>query len=170
MVTQEEAIDYLNNLFLNPRRDSQDEEEAKLCKKQIHDFIISSTDLRRQLSDLEQSEEFLTCKVNELTEALSEVTAERDRLFELAYPDGPESDAAIPCSRYRELEDRLKRFENYMFSVGAMQKPPCFCCGYNGPGYFNSKKHPCAKRHYDLFDPISELETIQDRVFPTGVS
>ena len=71
-----------------------------------HDVEIA--DLRRQLADLEQSEEFLTCKVNELTEALAEVTAERDRLFELAYPDGPAGDAVLSCKRHMEILARLE--------------------------------------------------------------
>lgn len=46
-------------------------------------------------------------------------------------------------TRARELEDRL-------FALGAMDEPPCFCCGYNGPGYYQPNVHKCAERHHRL--------------------
>lgn len=45
------------------------------------------------------------------------------------------------ASRIRDLEDRL-------FALGAMEQAPCFCCGYNGPRYFQPDTHPCAARHH----------------------
>lgn len=29
-----------------------------------------------------------------------------------------------------------------------MNRPPCYICGYNGPGYFDSVKHPCAAHYH----------------------
>lgn len=52
-------------------------------------------------------------------------------------------------ARVAELEDRL-------FAYGAMDDPPCFCCGYNGPGYFQPDKHPCAKRHHAALESKHE--------------
>lgn len=46
------------------------------------------------------------------------------------------------------LADEVERLENLLFEMGAMGKAPCFCCGYNGPGYYQPKKHPCAKKHH----------------------
>jgi len=43
-----------------------------------------------------------------------------------------------------DLEDRL-------FTMGVMLEPPCFCCGYNGKGYFQPENHPCAERHHKLY-------------------
>jgi hypothetical protein len=43
----------------------------------------------------------------------------------------------------RKLHDRL-------FAIGAMEEPPCFCCGYNGHGYYNPAQHACAARHHKL--------------------
>jgi hypothetical protein len=56
--------------------------------------------------------------------------------------------------RKRKLEDRL-------FAEGAMTESPCFRCGYNGPGYYQPSRHPCAERHHRLFrhDAGSENET-----------
>lgn len=57
--------------------------------------------------------------------------------------------ADLAAERIEELEDKL-------FALGAMERPPCFCCGYNGPGYYNSKMHPCAKRHHELKEQGNE--------------
>jgi len=53
--------------------------------------------------------------------------------------------------REEELDDLYEtvyRYEKLLFSMGAMDNPPCFKCGYNGPGYYNPKKHPCAYHHH----------------------
>lgn len=47
------------------------------------------------------------------------------------------------CERIVELEDML-------FSMGAMETPPCFVCGYNGAGYYQPSKHKCAERHHKM--------------------
>lgn len=49
----------------------------------------------------------------------------------------------------REQAMQLQRLQNRLFAVGAMRNAPCFCCGYNGPGYYDSKVHACAKKHHD---------------------
>ena len=50
-------------------------------------------------------------------------------------------------ARVRVLEDRL-------FALGEMENSPCFCCGYNGAGYFNPEQHPCAKRYHKLREEL----------------
>ena len=45
------------------------------------------------------------------------------------------------------LKAKVKRLEDILFARGAMEEAPCFCCGYNGPGYYQPDQHPCAKRH-----------------------
>lgn len=52
----------------------------------------------------------------------------------------------LPLSpkKRRELEDHL-------FALGAMKEAPCFCCGYNGPGYYQPDTHLCAARHHKLY-------------------
>jgi len=42
----------------------------------------------------------------------------------------------------------IKRLQDLLFSMGAMKDAPCFCCGYNGPGYYNPEVHQCAARHH----------------------
>lgn len=50
-----------------------------------------------------------------------------------------------------EAEDhRITKLEDMLFERGAMNEPPCFCCGYNGPGYYQPATHPCAERHHRL--------------------
>ena len=51
---------------------------------------------------------------------------------------------------YELSEERAKELEDQLFTLGAMKNAPCFCCGYNGPGYFQPDQHPCAKRHHAL--------------------
>ena len=45
----------------------------------------------------------------------------------------------------------VQTYEEMLFALGAMADAPCFCCGYNGPGYFQPAKHQCAARHRDGF-------------------
>lgn len=52
---------------------------------------------------------------------------------------------------HKQLKDakkRIKELETMLFEYGAMEDPPCFICGYNGPGYFNSSIHKCADKHH----------------------
>ena len=46
-----------------------------------------------------------------------------------------------------ELRAEIKRLQDLLFARGAMAEAPCFCCGYNGPGYFQVDAHSCAERH-----------------------
>lgn len=45
--------------------------------------------------------------------------------------------------------DKLAKVEEIAFALGAMEDPPCFVCGYNGPDYFQPGTHPCAQRHHE---------------------
>lgn len=47
-----------------------------------------------------------------------------------------------------ECAVRALEMEDLLFAMGAMLHPPCFCCGYNGEGYYQIAKHPCALRHH----------------------
>ncbi len=47
-----------------------------------------------------------------------------------------------------DLRALVKKHEKRLFAFGAMEKPPCFRCGYNGPGYYQPDKHPCAALHH----------------------
>lgn len=49
----------------------------------------------------------------------------------------------------------IKRLQDLLFAAGAMNEAPCFCCGYNGPGYFQSTTHGCAARHHSRPPSIS---------------
>ena len=53
---------------------------------------------------------------------------------------------------YMQTEDQLyiRELEDRLFELGEMDSPPCFVCGYNGEGYYQPDKHPCAKRHHRL--------------------
>lgn len=51
----------------------------------------------------------------------------------------------------------VRKYENLLFKLGAMNAPPCFKCGYNGPGYFQPDQHECAKKHHELFQGDSEI-------------
>ena len=45
---------------------------------------------------------------------------------------------------------RIKKLEDRLFQLGEMNRQPCFVCGYNGEGYYQPDKHPCAERHLRL--------------------
>jgi hypothetical protein len=50
-----------------------------------------------------------------------------------------------------DLWSEVQRLRELLFERGAMEDAPCFCCGYNGPGYFQPDQHPCAAKHHDGF-------------------
>ena len=50
----------------------------------------------------------------------------------------------------KQLKGEKKRLENMLIKLGAMQKPPCFICGYNGEGYYQPENHRCAAKHHRL--------------------
>lgn len=52
----------------------------------------------------------------------------------------------------KKLENYVEKLEDIAFSLGAMERAPCFVCGYNGHSYFQPNVHPCAERHHRLFD------------------
>ena len=54
------------------------------------------------------------------------------------------------AKRLAELEGENKKYETILFKLGAMEKAPCFKCGYNGRGYFQPSTHPCAEQHHKL--------------------
>jgi hypothetical protein len=56
-----------------------------------------------------------------------------------------------------EAAEYIEQLEDRLFAAGAMQQAPCFCCGYNGAGYYQPSTHPCAKRHYELRQGQSEI-------------
>lgn len=58
--------------------------------------------------------------------------------------------ANIALKLGKENRRRVSRLEDMLFKRGAMNEAPCFCCGYNGPGYYQPEIHPCAKRHHEL--------------------
>ena len=45
---------------------------------------------------------------------------------------------------------KIKKLEDMLFKLGAMEEPPCFVCGYKGDGYFQPSKHKCAAKHHKL--------------------
>ena len=47
-------------------------------------------------------------------------------------------------------KEKIEKLEDMLFKLNAMKDAPCFCCGYNGPNYFQPSVHPCAERHHRL--------------------
>jgi len=54
------------------------------------------------------------------------------------------------------VSNERDRYENLLFTLGAMNNPPCFCCGYNGEGYYKPDKHPCAAKHHAVLQEKSD--------------
>ena len=63
--------------------------------------------------------------------------------------EGDCGEAADEIVKLRAERDALRE---WLFARGAMEDPPCFVCGYNGPGYFQPDKHPCAAKHHAAID------------------
>jgi hypothetical protein len=53
------------------------------------------------------------------------------------------------------LITHAKALEDRLFALGEMHKAPCFCCGYNGPNYYQPSVHKCAARHHKLYLPYA---------------
>lgn len=47
-------------------------------------------------------------------------------------------------------ETEKMKLEDRLFELGEMARAPCFCCGYNGPGYYQPEQHACAERYHRL--------------------
>ena len=73
-------------------------------------------------------------ELDALDEQIRVLIAERDGIR-------VERDAAVA---------RAALFEVVLFRTGAMEIPPCFKCGYNGPNYYQPAAHPCAATHHAL--------------------
>jgi hypothetical protein len=56
---------------------------------------------------------------------------------------------AAKDAQIKRLRERLANWQSWMLNAGAMNEPPCFICGYNGEGYYNESKHPCATLHHE---------------------
>lgn len=53
----------------------------------------------------------------------------------------------------------LRRMAVKNFDCDAFRlDPPCYICGYNGEGYFNPDKHPCAAVYHEASAPNSEVQ------------
>jgi len=72
-------------------------------------------------------------------------------------PNGMGTNSMCHCLDPLKNEDRLAvmrklttllKYEKLLFELGEMEKPPCFRCGYNGEGYYQPDKHPCAELHH----------------------
>lgn len=65
--------------------------------------------------------------------------------------DGPtKRDAerlADVINAFPALVAEVQRLRGLAFAAGLMEQRPCFACGYNGEGYFQPDKHPCASLH-----------------------
>lgn len=61
--------------------------------------------------------------------------------------------------RHRAESERLR---GLLFDSGAMADAPCFACGYDGPGYFDSSVHACAAQHRDGFGSDGEESYVPD--------
>ena len=57
-------------------------------------------------------------------------------------------DVRTVLSALEAAQADARRYADALFSLGAMRDPPCFFCGYDGPGYFQPNHHPCARRHH----------------------
>ena len=86
--------------------------------------------------------------VKKLKELELEQIKANERIKELENQLSPLS-SATP-SYVAGLNERIKVLEDALFSKGAMFDAPCFCCGYNGPHYFDPRIHGCALRHHSL--------------------
>ena len=119
---------------------------------EIYDKIIYGNMANGELFVPEREYDLLKAERDAAIRAISEegrkrgeIEAERDRLFEIAYPDGPQADAAVPMSRYepllkseRKLRDRLvileAEVERYkedikmLFRILGPAKPTCIGC------------------------------------------
>lgn len=67
--------------------------------------------------------------------------------LQLAYDD-QHAVASLMHQQAEKAEAEVERLKIKLFSLGAMNDPPCFACGYNGAGYYQPDVHLCAALHH----------------------
>jgi hypothetical protein len=65
--------------------------------------------------------------------------------------EGSEKECDVIAARFSTDTRKFSKYEDLLFKMGAMLEAPCFCCGYDGSGYFQSGTHKCAERHHKLY-------------------
>jgi len=50
-------------------------------------------------------------------------------------------------SLLRESADQIELLAEKLLNSGAFNEPPCFLCGYDGEGYYQSATHHCAAKY-----------------------
>lgn len=109
----------------------------------FHDVWIDGVDRRMEFDD--------TCPA---CEAAQRELAAINRALDDPRVDNVMSASEAVAEMRAELADlraRLVATENVAFALGAMNCPPCFICGYNGPNYYQPEVHSCAERHHKYY-------------------
>lgn len=79
---------------------------------------------------------------------MTKVLAEQiDKLILTLVPEKKDGEAT---KLLEEARQHILLLEDKLFEKGAFERPPCFICGYKGPGYFKPAKHKCAARYHKV--------------------
>jgi hypothetical protein len=87
---------------------------------------------------LKRADEIMDSERQGTTERIRQTEAKRDDLF----------------SKLAAARVEVERLAGVAFKAGVMDHAPCFYCGYNGEGYYQPDKHPCAARHHKAMEGL----------------
>ena len=88
---------------------------------------------------------------DDLRRQLAEVEAERDRLFKLAYPDGPEGDAGVSAKRFMAVEAERNRLLEQIKNGKYQVEYECGClAGGDNISSYCPVHHKAALRREEL--------------------
>ena len=126
---------HLEQALADMFNDDGDDASMDECWENVEKFCSDFEQQAATIKQLEADKEKLEKKVSKQLRTIAN--------FSLSKYVGIEDTVADLEARCKELEDKL-------FSLGAMNSSPCFCCGYNGKGYYQPDTHSCATRHHKL--------------------
>ena len=123
-----------------------------------YDHNTEIADLRRQLDEWQSiakdhaaSSAAATSQCIVYQGQLAEVEAERDRLFKLAYPDGPEGDAGVSAKRFMAVEAERNRLLEQIKNGKYQVEYECGClAGGDNISSYCPVHHKAALRREEL--------------------
>ena len=95
-----------------------------------------------------EDKDFMAQHIKALQKEIETLTHRNEQLKDLIKSEQRLSE--VLEKRGDEWKRRAIEYEDLLFAMGAMEQAPCFCCGYNGPNYYQPPHHKCADRHHRL--------------------
>lgn len=127
-------------------------EDYDLLDKQCAAQRATMVQQNRTILDLRAQLHAIIKTLIDREEAIQQLETDVDMMAWKTSPAMAQATIDQLVKRNEQLEALVKAYEDRLFRSRAMDTPPCFCCGYNGHGYYQPGTHPCAARHHAELD------------------